>query len=156
MGPKTRYVPCFLQSCISFLILWKEKRTRNTLLRCLHKQVQVWEHRFHGFSLQLSSKITPSQLLLCTCGKLAKPLLSACEAQKGQSWSKEAFYHEEENRYGREINGRWGAECMLAGVSVPMNVCQLALIQRWSNLHADHLHTIQEILVLVGKHEWLP
>jgi len=42
---------------------------------------------------------------------------------------------------------------MLAGVSVPMNVCQLALIQRWSNLHADHLHTIQEILVLVGKHE---
>lgn len=66
------------------------------------------------------------------------------------------FYPEEENKHGREINRRWGAECMRAGVSVPTNVCQLALTQHWFSLHADHLHTIQEITVLVSNHECLP
>lgn len=61
------------------------------------------------------------------------------------------FYLEEENRHGREVNGWWGAECMHAGVSVPMNVCQLVLTQRGASLHAHHLHTVQEIIVLVGN-----
>lgn len=108
-----RCVPCFLQGCISFLILWKEKGKPNTLLRCLHKQVQVWEHWFHGFSLQPSFKIMPSQLLLCTSGKLAQPLLRACGAPKGQRWSKDScFYPEEENRQRNKwVVGSWMHAC---------------------------------------------
>lgn len=78
-------VHAFYSAVSLFLILWKEKGKCNTLLRCLHKQAQVREHWFHGFSLQASSKIMLSQHFLCTSGKLAQPLAGTCGAQKGQS-----------------------------------------------------------------------